>query len=286
MQRQESLRTIQGTIEEALADSIKPRSLSEPILQVSSRTDSGVHALSTTAHIDLIHPKNESYNTQYMKHRLNKTFAKNGHAIRITSCYQVSTDFHARHSAKSRSYLYRLMVPKKECYQDIPVSELYRCFALLGNTGPFDAERVKRGTQLFLGPKDFQTFAGKIKNKYQNKKVVYVRQLDYFTVEKGQPLMIDDPLSTQFDYWDFRCGGRAFLYNQVRRMVGTLITLGLGKITERDIRCMLQVPSRHNWDSRVQVLPPYALYLCEVGYDPLDLKKNIICEDQSSVAVN
>ncbi|XP_046754103.1 tRNA pseudouridine synthase A [Diprion similis] len=286
MQRQKSLRTIQGTIEEALANSIEPRSLSEPLFQASSRTDSGVHALSTTAHIDLIHPENESYNPLYIQQTLNKTFAKNDDEIRITSCYQVSTDFHARHSARNRSYLYRLMVPKKQCYQALPISEMYRSFALLGKNVSFDVERVKSGIQLFVGPKDFQTFAGKIMNKYQNNPIVYVRKLDYFTVEKGQPLIIDDPLSAQFDYWDFRCGAKSFLYNQIRRMVGTLISLGQGIITEKDIRCMLQVPSRRNWDSRVKVLPPYALYLCQVGYDPLDLKKNIICEDQLSIAVN
>lgn len=74
---------------------------------------------------------------------------------------------------------------------------------------------MQKGTELFLGPKDFRTFAGKINNKYVNNEPVYVRNLGYFTLEKGRPLMSEDPLSDNFNYWNFKCGARAFLYNQV-----------------------------------------------------------------------
>lgn len=57
-------------------------------------------------------------------------------------------------------------------------------------------------------------------------------------------------------------------------MVGTLIALGIGRIDERDIRIMLEVPSRQSWNSKAVSVPAHGLYLCDVKYDPKDLKKN------------
>jgi tRNA U38,U39,U40 pseudouridine synthase TruA len=59
-------------------------------------------------------------------------------------------------------------------------------------------------------------------------------------------------------------------------MVGSLIALGLGKITEKDITVMLQVPSHNNWDSRVQVISPNGLHLVNVEYDMEELKHMIL----------
>jgi len=59
-------------------------------------------------------------------------------------------------------------------------------------------------------------------------------------------------------------------------MVGSLIALGLGKITEKDITVMLQVPSHNNWDSRIQVIPAHGLHLVNVEYDMEELKHMIL----------
>jgi len=63
-------------------------------------------------------------------------------------------------------------------------------------------------------------------------------------------------------------------------MVGALIALGLGKITEKDITVMLQVPSHYNWNSRVTPVPPNGLHLLNVEYDPDELSRCTILEEQ------
>jgi len=63
-------------------------------------------------------------------------------------------------------------------------------------------------------------------------------------------------------------------------MVGSLIALGLGKITEKDITTMLQVPSHNNWDSRIQVIPPHGLHLANVEYNMEELKHMMILGKQ------
>lgn len=55
-------------------------------------------------------------------------------------------------------------------------------------------------------------------------------------------------------------------------MVGALITLGSGRITEKDITVMLQVPSHHNWNPCVTPVPPNGLHLLNVEYDPDELR--------------
>lgn len=67
---------------------------------------------------------------------------------------------------------------------------------------------------------------------------------------------------------------------QVRRMVGALIALGLGKITEKDITVMLQVPSHYNWNNCVMPVPPNGLHLLNVEYDPDELRSCTILEEQ------
>lgn len=74
---------------------------------------------------------------------------------------------------------------------------------------------------------------------------------------------------------DYKC-----YFMQIRRMVGALFALGLGKITEKDITTMLQVPSHHNWNPRVTPAPPNGLHLLNVEYDADELRHCIIPEEQ------
>lgn len=79
-------------------------------------------------------------------------------------------------------------------------------------SGTFDPERISRATQLFMGLKDFRTFCTDPKS---NIPIKYVRNLDSLTFEKGSPLMPYDPVSENFDFWDFKCTSKGFLYKQV-----------------------------------------------------------------------
>lgn len=76
----------------------------------------------------------------------------------------------------------------------------------------FDINRVRCGTELFMGVKDFTTFSAKT---ITNKKIEYVRALHNFTLEDAQSLVPFDPLSEYFKYFQFVCKARSFLYNQV-----------------------------------------------------------------------
>ena len=240
------------------------------------RTDAGVHALCNTAHVDLYNKHNYLYNPNLALIYMNRYFFKCKHDVRLLEFIPVTEDFHARFFAKSRTYVYRFMRAKDQNEHRIPISETSHAYHLRSDT--FDIERLERATQLFMGTKDFRTFSTE---SITTKPVQYVRKLDAITVEKGQPLMSFDPLCQNFDFWNITFKARSFLYKQVRRMVAALINVGTGRLTERDINIMLQVPNHQNWDPRIHIVPAHGLYLANIEYSDEELDKCIIEFKQS-----
>ncbi|XP_050078056.1 tRNA pseudouridine synthase-like 1 isoform X1 [Anopheles maculipalpis] len=273
--------TVQGVIEEAL---LKLRPVNEPLLKLSSRTDTGVHALHNTVHVDLERPNGKPYTVDRITQTLNRAFERDGQSLRIISTVHVPLTFHARLCAKSRTYLYRLAVLKREYSCDpsrlhhphtrfIPIEEHDRCY-FLGHSR-FDIETFATVARMFEGKHDFRTFMSVAKgNPRQQEAMHSLRHIDEITVERGQTMTaaFNRERTEQFyEFWDVRIRGRSFLYRQVRRMVGAWVAAAEGRINERDIYRMLTVPSQNSWCTNVFVAPAYALYLCHVEYDPLDL---------------
>ncbi|XP_029033784.2 tRNA pseudouridine synthase-like 1 isoform X1 [Osmia bicornis bicornis] len=252
--------TIQGTLESAFSTLI-PKCMVRPRFYSSSRTDTGVHALCNAAHIDIENKYDAIYNPDNVLKAINRYLIKCNHDIRLLEFVPVKLDFHARHFVQSRTYMYRFMIAKKKNEQRIPVIEASQCYHLRSET--FDLERLKAGTKLFMGTKNFQTFSAK---KISNRPINFTRTLNSLTIEEGQSLMPYDTLSQNFDFWNVVCSSHSFLYKQVRRMVGTLLALATGKITEKDITIMLQVPGHHNWLTQIHPVPGFGLYLVNVEY--------------------
>ncbi|XP_076233437.1 tRNA pseudouridine synthase A [Calliopsis andreniformis] len=270
------LDTVQGALECALS-TLVPKCINYPKLITSSRTDIGVHALHSSAHVDLFNRYDAIYNPTEVIKTVNRYFAKCDHDIRLLEVTPVTNDFHARFLAKSRTYIYRFMVPKDYNDLRIPIVEKSKCYLVRSKT--FDIEKLKRATQLFMGKKDFQTFSGKV---HTDIPVKYVRKLNRLTVEKNQSLMPFDPLSERFDFWNIIISAQSFLYKQVRRIVAALLGVATDQVTERDVTIMLQVPGRHNWLTTLQIAPAYGLYLADIEYCQTELEKYIINVKESS----
>ncbi|MGB1025761.1 MAG: tRNA pseudouridine synthase A, partial [Rhodospirillaceae bacterium] len=98
-QRQENGPSIQQALEEA-AEALCGQAIR---VHGSGRTDAGVHALGQVAHLDL--PR--EYGAETVRKALNAHLRP--HPIAIVAAQEVSEDFHARFSARERSYLYRIL---------------------------------------------------------------------------------------------------------------------------------------------------------------------------------
>lgn len=262
--------TIQGAIESAFSTLI-PKYVVWPKLTCCSRTDHGVHAIHNLAHIDVENNCDFIHNPDEALRYVNRYLIKCGHNIRVLEAIPVKNTFHVRKCANSRTYLYRIMRAKNKNDHKIPIIEMDHCLLIKSDT--FDPERIKRAVQLFMGTKDFRTFSAKT---ISNRPINYVRNLYSLTFEKSFPLMPFDPLSENFEFWEFKCSSKSFVYKQVRRIVTTLIALGTGQITEKDITVMLQVPGHHNFLPILRTVPSSGLFLLNVGYNQEYLDEHVI----------
>ena len=111
----------------------------------AGRTDAGVHALAQCAHVDVA---NKLSSTARWTVALNALLPP---AIRVVRCQYVSTDFHARLSAKGKIYRYRIW-----CAPVLPPFEYRRAWHI---PRPLDLKILQKAAKHFVGTHDFAAFA-------------------------------------------------------------------------------------------------------------------------------
>ena len=158
--------------------------------------------------------------------------------VSVLEVENVSPDFHARFSAKGRGYIYRIL--NRRAPTVLLANRVW-------NVGfPLDVDRMKAGAQYLLGHHDFSSFRGA-------------------GCQALSPLKTLDKLEiiTQGDEIDFIVEARSFLYHQVRNMVGTLKSVGDGKLTPEDVKIILE---KKNRACAGATAPACGLYLSKIMY--------------------
>lgn len=197
------------------------------------RTDAGVHALAQTAHVDL--PKGKMAEQQLLR-ALNSLLPSD---ICVSKIEQVSDGFHARFDAKSRSYTYRFTSQPNPLERHFVLSQFRN----------FDLNSMQQACSLFLGEHDFTSFS---------------IQASLLPHARCTVLAIGfEPLNTQ-GLIGFNIKANRFLRRMVRRLVGSLLMLGLGRITEADLKDLLDNPREA--DPKVYTVSAHGLSLVEVDY--------------------
>ncbi|KAL1417669.1 hypothetical protein MTO96_026666, partial [Rhipicephalus appendiculatus] len=255
--------------------------LGDPILVLASRTDTGVHASESAAHVDLrpANP-NQVFQPQQLAVGLNTVLTRHKHDIIIRDVLQVPAWFHARHLAMWRSYRYRVAVVKASQADEtirvggirarLPLAELNRCHVV----PPLDLERVHEAMELLSGEHDFRSFKGVSRTPEEEERST-VRDVTDFRLRPAAPLDSDDPLYENVQLWEFHIRSKSFLYRQVRRMVSMVLHAGLsGPDALLVMRTLLENPSKHSWPGNVTVVPACGLYLMRVQYNPEHLDPN------------
>ncbi len=218
-------RTVQGELEQALE-----KITGEKVRIVGGgRTDSGVHALGQGAHFDT----NWDRPVATLLRALNAVLPRD---MAVRSLAMVDKDFSARYSAKSRAYRYTIL--------NQPIrSPLLERYALLV-TEALDVDAMNSAAQLLTGQHDFGAFGtpphgeNTVREMYQSR----VRR-------DGKIVSLD-------------LEANAFLYRMVRRIVGTLLPVGQGRMTIEEFREVLARQRRAG-----QSAPPQGLCLVAVKYD-------------------
>lgn len=194
----------------------------------AGRTDTGVHAKKMIAHFDT----NQTIDFEKFKYRING-FLKND--ISLNDIYKVKEDAHARFSAISRTYEYRVSRTKN------PFS--VNSYFLLRD---LDFQSMKKACKFLHGSHDYTSFAKLHSENYTNNCEVYIANW-----KEDENLLI------------FTIKANRFLRNMVRAIVGTLIEIGEGKISFSDIETILMSKDRANAGYSV---PANGLSLIDIEY--------------------
>jgi len=226
--------TIQERIESALAGVAK-----EPLrLHGSGRTDAGVHALGQVAHFDA--PDHLTMNPFNWVPALNTKLPPE---IRVISCEEVPDDFHARFSALSKTYTYRLCLSPV-----LPPFLAKRAWHLPRQLNPVDLEEA---LTLFQGSHDFRAFAANRGN--ESEETDYLRTItrsDFATIDEGYLLTFT---------------GNGFLYKMVRLLTGAAVQTAQGYLRHDDLEALVKAPEAGGEKSPL-CAPPDGLTLKEVTY--------------------
>ncbi|XP_054503835.2 tRNA pseudouridine synthase-like 1 isoform X5 [Agelaius phoeniceus] len=251
---------VQNYLEKA-AEQLKP---SAPIkFHISSRTDSGVHALANAAHLDIQRgPGRAPFTGPQLLQGLNHHLKPE--PIRILSAQRVSSTFHARFCALSRTYIYRLLLGCAHRSQ-IPVFEQDLCWAPPG--GPLDIPAMRAAAQLLLGTHDFSTFRSPRPEAAAQSPV---RTLQLLQLQRGHGLLGQHHLHRGLEFWEVKVKSKSFLYRQVRRMVGALVAVGQGRLAPGQLQALLELRDPRALPPHATA-PPQGLFLHSVEYGQRDL---------------
>lgn len=223
-QFQPGLRTVQSEIESA----IKKLTGEETRVTASGRTDSGVHALGQVAHFDT----QKELGAKYVG-ALNYYLPPD---IRVLKAENVGEEFHARFSAKNKTYKYVIYESKVD-------SAIYNCRA--SRVGfKLNAAAMNRTAQNFLGKHDFAAFMSSGSDTLTTVRTItdiHVRRKDGFII-----------ISVSAD---------GFLYNMVRKIAAALIKVGMNRLSGEDIKALLHGDAEFS-----PVAPARGLYLYKVEY--------------------
>ena len=232
-QVQESDRTIQGELERVIG------MLEDAKVGVigSGRTDAGVHAEGQVANVIL----NRAFTPDKLRSAINGNLWRD---IRILKAETAPDEFHARFSAKKKTYVYRIV--------NAPVmSPFWRRFAHHEHR-PLDVGRMLMAARLLVGEHDWTAFASA-----QSDGDSRIRTI------------VDCTIDSQWDVrasaniLEFRITANGFLRYMVRSIVGTLIEVGRGEKDSDTIQTAIVTGDRN---LAGKTAPAHGLTLLKVDY--------------------
>ena len=225
--------TVQGTLASAIG-----RITGEKVLpQGSGRTDAGVHALAQVATF----VTDSSVPTANFVKALNDILPA---AVRVLEVTEAAADFHARHSARAKTYRYRI--------QRAAICPPFLARYVWHYPYPLDEEAMAQAAGMMVGEHDFTSFAAvDAERGKEDEPASNVRRIFFSGWERSGDELV------------YTVRGSGFLHHMVRNLVGTFILVGKGTLQVEDIKRILEARSRA---AAGATAPASGLYLVSVEY--------------------
>jgi tRNA pseudouridine38-40 synthase len=226
--------TVQGTLASAIG-----RITGEKVLpQASGRTDAGVHALAQV----VTFVTESSVPTANFVKALNDILPA---SVRVLEVEEAAPDFHARHSARAKTYRYRI-------YR-AGICPPFLARYVWHYPFPLDEDAMIRAAGEVEGEHDFTSFAA----------VDPERGHEGFPVSNVRTI-VSSNWERQRNELVYTVTGSGFLHHMVRNLVGTFILVGKGTLKAEDVSRILEARNR---SAAGATAPASGLYLVDVNYD-------------------
>ena len=227
-QRQPHARTVQGELTKAAEEFFGSRAE----VGGSGRTDAGVHALRQVAHLKA-DVRGKAPQPRQIQAGVNKLLP---HDINVLGVRAAAADFHARHDAVRRYYLYQIAARRTAFGK--PFVWWVR--------DALDVDEMSAACELIVGRHDFSSFCESPEK--QNSTLVKVESAE--VAERGGLIL-------------FRVGASHFLWKMVRRVVGALVEVGRGRLSVEEFGALLET---YSGEPAAWTAPPSGLFLERVLY--------------------
>jgi tRNA pseudouridine38-40 synthase len=257
-QKQGEKRSLQSALHAAIC-TLTCENVSE--IYGAGRTDASVHALGQVAHFDL----SKQWDVNKLISGINHFLNMNNDRIIVLHCEEVDNDFHARFSAISRRYMYRIIhnCPKKLCL------ERNRAWQIRYK---LNLDNMREAAKVFIGYHDFTSFRSA--QCQSSSALKTIADVEIITTENNllrnfndceQPKRCpdksgDDSAEEEIVIY---VQSKSFLHNQIRIMVGQLKEVGLGECTVNDVVDILHARDR---TLAATTAPACGLYFLGVKY--------------------
>jgi len=226
-QIQPNLRTVQGELQQALS-----RLFNHEVGVIGSgRTDAGAHAHGQVANV----VTERSMDTDAVLRGVNALLSAE---IRVLAVEEVDAGFHARRSARSKTYEYHIWRS--------PIVSPFHVRWVYGFRYPVDEVALDEATPMFCGTHDFTSFCATATEIEDRVRTIYEAEW-----ERGE------------ERWVFRIRGNGFLQYMVRTIVGTLLEVGQGRLEASRIPEIFEANDRRLAGPS---LPAHGLHLIKVEY--------------------
>ena len=219
--------SVQETIEKALSKLFDAQKID---IVGCGRTDTGVHAKHYIAHVDLP----EKWDEEVLTYKVNRILPS---SIVIYRIQKVADDFHSRFNASSRTYRYFIHTQKDPFING----------ASLYFTKDIDITKMNEACQFLLGKQDFTSFSKLHTDVFTN--ICDVRFAKW--------------TQTSENTLYFEITADRFLRNMVRAIVGTLLEVGIAKITPQEVATIISKMDR--CEAKMSV-PAQGLFLWKIEY--------------------